>query len=354
MQATVKRGALLELLGKVKVAVPSRSPLPIAELILVRATKNRLELAATNLDVWLVGSCKAQVAKDGEVCLPPKLLESFLKSTKTDSVVLSNGTKGKAIAKIEAGSASALFDAGVAKDFPPRPEEDEKVGTIARLGKSLQEVAYAMAPDDSRPVLSGVCFRQARRGHLDFVAADGFRLAKTDARFKGNMAEPLIVPAPAVNVLVKLMPGDTVMKRGRASLSFASDGLELHCRAVQGTYPNYERLIPKKGAALTVRTADLKAAVKTVSSTVGKDKSLIRLRSNSKGLVVSSKSDEGETKSVIQARGKVKIAFNPKYLGDLLARSGEEMVLRTTSSSTPGVVRNNGTTHVIMPMFVQW
>jgi len=229
---------------------------------------------------------------------------------------------------------------------------------VAGLANGLKQVSYAMASDNARPVLNGVCFRP-NGGKLILAAADGFRLAETKVKAKGSLEET-IVPAKAVQLVERLMPSKVSVHRvketregHRDTISFVGDGLVLTVMVIQGTYPNYEQIIPKNGSPLTVDRKALKEALDVVSITLP-DTNAVRLNSVRGKLIVSTKDeDKGVTEAKVPARGKAQIAFDVRYLKDVLAKVNDKVTLRTSNAQSPGVVRQNGTIHVLMPMFVK-
>jgi DNA polymerase-3 subunit beta len=354
MRATTKRGALLETLGKVKGAVAAKHSLPIVGAILIRAGGGLLTLTATDLEVALTASCKASVGRQGAIAVLPKTLEAFLKAVKSETVTLSL-VNGKSL-RIEAGAVTTI-DGSDAKEFPEVKGVRGKPVLVTGLANGLKQVSYAMAREDSRPVLNGVLFNCVD-GHLVLAAADGFRLAQTKIKAKGQI-EKAIVPARAVQLVQKLMLGKVSIHRAaeprpnhRGTISFVGDGLVLTTMVIEGEYPNYERVIPKNGSPLRVESKALRDALDTVSITLP-DNGAVKLNAARGKLIVSTKNNEkGETEVKVPAKGKAMIAFNMPYIKDILAVVGSPLILRTTDAQSPGVVRQNGTIHVIMPMFV--
>jgi len=340
---------LLETLGKVKSAVPGKHLVPVAASVLIRAAGEQITLVGTNLEVALIASCKATVSRRGAVAVRPKELETFLKAAKADTVTLS--TKGNTL-RIEAGASSTTLEGYAAEDFPSVPGVKGKPVPVTGLASALKQVSYAMAKDGCRPVLNGVCLT-ADKGKLAVVAADGFRLAETTVKSRGPL-DRTVVPEKAVGIIERLMPDKISLYRDEKNISFVGDGLVLTAMITQGEYPNYKQVIPKGGSPMTVDSTALMDAFKTVAVTLP-DNNAIRLETKGGKLIVSTK-DSGKRETVVKvpAKGKVKIAFDARYLKDLLARVSGPMVLRTTTAQSPGVVKQNGTIHVVMPMFVEW
>jgi len=355
MRATTKRGALLETLGKVKSAVAAKHTIPVVGAILIRAGGGQLTLTGTDLEVALTASCKASVSRQGAVAVLPKTLEAFLKAVKSETVTLSL-VNGKSL-RVEAGAITTIegFDA---KEFPEVEGVRGKPVVVTGLANGLKQITYAMAKDDARPVLNGVFFHP-NGGNLVLAAADGFRLAETRVKANGRMEET-VVPAKAVQLVQKLMPGKVSVHRvkepregKRGTISFVGDGLVLTSMVIEGAFPNYEQVVPKNGSPVRVDSKALRDALDTVSITLPDNKA-VRLQAVRGKLIVSTKNAEkGETEVKVPAKGKTTIAFNMAYLKDLLANTTSPLIMRTTNAQSPGVVRQNGTIHVMMPMFVE-
>jgi len=348
MRATTQRMALLETLGKVKSAAATKHTVPVCSSVLVQCSGGQVTLAGTNLEVAVTASCKATVSRQGAIAVSPKSLEAFLKAAKADTVTLS--AKGKTL-QIEAGAFTSLEGFG-ADEFPKIEGVRGKAVDVTGLAAGLKQISYAMAENGNRPVLNGTCL-SADKGKLTAVACDGFRLALTTVKSRGVLDE-VVVPSRAVGIIERLMPGKVSICRDERYISFAGDGVVLTSLITQGEYPNYRQVIPKGGSGMTVDSTALKDAVKTVAVTLPKN-GAIRLQTRGGNLIVSTKSDEkGETTVKVPAKGKAKIGFDAAYLKDLLARTSGPMILRTKNAQSPGVVKQNGTLHVIMPMHVGW
>jgi len=356
MRATTQRGALLETLGKVKSAVAARHTLPILGSILINASGGQLIITGTDLEVALTASCKANVTRRGAIAVLPKTLEAFLKAVKADTVTLSLVSKVRL--KVEAGAITTI-DGFEAKEFPEVPSVRGKPIEVAGLANGLKQVSYAMAGDEARPALTGVSFA-SENGAMFLAASDGFRLAETKVKAKGQI-EQTIVPAKAVQLIEKLMPDKVSIHRTKArsqgkrpTISFVGDGLVLTAMAIQAQYPNYKQVIPKNGSPLTVDNKALKDALDITSITLP-DNEAVRLQTRGSNLIVSTKdTNKGETEVKVPAKGKAKTTFNARFLKDLLRKTDSPLKLRISSPQSPGVVRQNGTIHVLMPMFVEW
>jgi len=350
MRATTQRGALLETLGKVKSAVAVKHTLPVLGAVLIRATSdNNVWLSGTNLEVTLQGNCKANVSRPGAVAVLPKTLEAFLKAAKAETVTLSR--VGKSRLKVEAGAITTL-EGFEAKDYPSIPGVKGKAVEVTGLASGLKQISYAMSKDDARPVFNGVCLTPIN-GSMSLAATDGFRLAETKVKAKGQL-EQAIMPARAVQILEKLMPGKVSIHKKANNISFVGDGMVMTAMVIQGTYPDYKNVIPSGGSKLIVDKKALNDALGLVAITLP-DNGVVRFRTRAGNLVISTNDEsKGKTEARVPAKGRAKIAFNYPYVKDILGKAGDTLTMRIKNAQTPGVVRQNGTIHVLMPMSVQW
>jgi DNA polymerase III subunit beta len=350
MKCYVQRRELLETLSRVKPAVAVRATLPVCQSILLRAVSGQIWLTATNLEVALSASCKALVKRQGAVAIPPSLLEGFLKVSKTEEIILSLASQNSL--GIEAGEAKTVLHGFEAKDFPPVPKVIGLPTVVTGLASALKEISYAMAKEESRPVLTGVWFTP-KDGKIELACADGFRLAVTTVKAKGTI-DQMIVPGKAIWLIQQLMLGKVSIEKEKAVIKFISDGLILTTPAVQGTHPNYDQLIPRHGKPVTLDSQALRDALGMVLPTLGSS-DIVRLQKKKANLIVSTQDEGlGETSVKVPAKGKGKIAFNHTYLKEMVARLEGKISLRITDPATPGLIKDGKTIHVLMPMFVQW
>jgi DNA polymerase-3 subunit beta len=351
MRATVKRNELLDAVSKAKLASSRKATLPILASVLVWAGGGQVIVTGSDLETTLSAGCKASVSRKGAVCVDPTPLEKFLKAVKEDSIIVSQ--VGKASLKLElAKGAYTVIEGFDAKDYPEVKAASGKPVTFTGLADAIKQVFYAVATEEARPVLNGIYFRP-NGGNVHLVAADGFRLAETKVKCSGKIDE-VIVPAATADLVRKLIPGKVLVTRSRGRITFRANGYIISGAEIVGKFPDYEQVIPKNGSPLTVDKKELKRALDIVSITAG-NANPVKLFTKRGKLIVSTEDGESRTEVTVPAKGKTQIAFNIKYLADVLKMSsGDKFTLRTTVPSSPGCMRDNGTVHVLMPMFAQW
>jgi DNA polymerase-3 subunit beta len=243
------------------------------------------------------------------------------------------------------------------------------------LRQAVNQVVFAAATEESRPVLTGVD-AQFDGNIVTLAAADGFRLAVYRMPLATAVKEKaeVIIPARTLNELNRLIADDEetvdiTVNPNKSQVLFHLKKTQLVSQLVQGTFPKYSQLIPQNFAGrATMTVADFLRACKMASIFARDGSGIVRLIMTPGGelapgkIVISSKSEElgediGEIDAAVEGQ-EAKIAFNGKYLTDVLAVVKEQKVtLETTNPSSPGVIKPVGSDnylHVVMPMFVQW
>ena len=374
LQENLTRG--LSIVGR---AVASRSTLPITQNVLLETDRSMLKLSATNLEIAITTWIGAMIEEEGAITLPARLLTEFVGSLPSDRIDMEL-EQGSGVMTLVCGRAEARIHGARADDFPPIPQVEE--GVSARVGSqdfktAISRVVFAAAMDESRPVLTGVEAKLSG-DRFTLAAADGFRLAVQ----RGNLAEPVaeeigvIVPARTLNEINRILgdqddPVEIMMVPARGQVLFKVSGVEVVSQLLQGTFPNYDQLIPQNYDTRSVFDLQkLLGATRTAAIFARDGSNIIRLQmtppdeEGDKGkAVISARSEEvGENKGEVDTEamegGESKIAFNSRYLQEVLAvLERGQVALETTTSSSPGVfkpVDSDDYVHVVMPMFVQW
>jgi DNA polymerase-3 subunit beta len=371
LQENLQRG--LAIVGR---AVATRSTLPITANVLIQTDKGGLKLAATDLDIAISAWIGAKVDEPGATTVPSRLITDFVSSLPPATVNLEVPERGRQV-RLECARNESTINAMDAEDFPriasvsggAAVELDPKA-----LRRAIERVEFAAASDDSRPVLTGVHIK-SDGPRLTLASADGFRLAVADIHLEEPPPEPIevVIPARALREVARLIgdtnePVEMQLNPQKTQVQFALTDIELVAQLIQGTFPNYSQLIPSDyNTKATVSLEEFRREARIAAIFARDGSGIIRLQmfpgnGISGHLTISARADEiGNNEGTIDAdvEGEAsKIAFNSRYLQDVLnALSGEKVALETTSPSSQGVFRPVGDpdyVHVVMPMFVQW
>ena len=358
-------------------AVATRTTLPITQNVLISTDQSRLKLSATNLEIAISTWIGAQVEEEGAITVPARLFTELVTSLPEERIDLST-TEPSTGLSVRCARFEAQINGTDAEDFPPIPTvESGLVGAVEPhvLRDAIAHVAFAAATEESRPVLTGIKVEIAG-DDFTFAGADGFRLAV----FKGKLAEApsedvsFIVPAKALQEVGRLIGGQSEPIRftvtpAKSQALFRLENIEVVTQLIQGTFPNYAQLIPQAyDTRAVVNLQEFLRATRTASIFARDGSGIVRVQITGgtdgvpgKLSILSRAEEVGENQGEIDASvegGEAKIAFNSKYLSDVLGVLEEgEVALETTTSASPGVLRpvgNDQYVHVVMPMFVQW
>ncbi|MBM3131686.1 MAG: DNA polymerase III subunit beta [Chloroflexi bacterium] len=375
LQERLSRG-----LGIVGRAVATRSTLPITNHVLIATDDSRLKLVATNLEIAVSCWIGTQIEEEGAIAVPAGLLTDFVNSLPSEKLEIISEPQTQTMEIRIAGSKAyeARISGQKPDDFPPIPRVGEGMSTKVdprTLRKAVNQIVFAAAADDSRPVLTGG-YAEFSGETLTLAAADGFRLAVFTMPLALPVSENVgvIVPARSLRELDRLLrdqegPVEITVNPQRSQILFRMRDVEMVSQLVQGTFPDYKQLIPKNYSTRAVmNVTEFLRAIKSASVFArdgsGIVKSTIRPgEDGSSGRVeITARAEEiGENKVELGAAvegQEAKIAFNSKYLMDVFGiLEDQQVVLELTTASSPGVFRpveGADWVQVVMPMFVQW
>lgn len=351
-------------------AVATRSTLPVLSNILVAGEGDALTLTATNLEISLRVGVEAVVGEAFKTTLPAKLFTEFVGSLPDEEV------RGEYDGKVEKVHLEcAGFEANVkgidADEFPSIPEVEDGFTLPAEMLKRLIDLTtFNAATDESRPILTGVLVELG--DGITLAAADGFRLGVASADIGVDQNVEVIPPARALQELARLLGEGEVqvaISEARSQIMFETDGVELVSQLIEGNYPDYGQIIPETwGTRIVADCKEFLGAVRGASFFSREAANIVRLKLEKAGmtwsLIVSGRSVElGDYVASLEGVGvegdEIEIAFNAKYLADVLsACPTEEVMLELQTGGSPGVFKPVGAdgvewTAVVMPMRVR-
>src|SRR5215210_4284460 len=361
LKTTCARDELIRQLAIVSRAASTRTTVQVLAGILLRSEAGTLNLAATDMEISLRSSLDAEVGADGAVVIPGKLLVDIARSLPGEEVSIEQ-RQGEGMLEVVSGSAVYRIHTYNAEDFPrlPEPAGTEMVSIDAEaLLETSAKVSRAASRDESRPVLTGILVRfEGER--LVMAATDSYRLAVKETSMSAAGPElDAIVPARALLELGRIAPGASELQLGvqENQVLFASDGVLLTTRRIEGQFPNYRQLLPESFEhELALPREELLDAVRRVAVMAQRNAPL-RLRFAEGELTVSAQTqDVGEGRETMPASfssDALEIGFNPEFLRDgIESVEGDELRLKLISSLRPAVIQGEGDdfSYLIMPI----
>ena len=361
LKTSVPRDELIRQLAIVSRAASTRTTVQVLAGILLRAASGRLELSATDMEISLRSSLEANVGSEGSIVVPGRLLVDIARSLPGEDVVVEHRA-GEGIVEITSGAAVYRVHTYNPEDFPrlPDPAGTEMVtvdgdALLATSGK----VSRAASRDESRPVLTGILVRFEGE-NLIMAATDSYRLAVKET----GLSEPgpeldAIVPARALAELSRIAAGSAELELGvqENQVLFATDGVLLTTRRIEGQFPNYRQLLPESFEYEVVLPREELLEVVRRVSVMAQRNAPLRLRFAEGELIVSAQTqDVGEAKESMPApfSGEpLEIGFNPEFLRDgIESAEGDELRLKLISPLRPAVLQGAGEdfSYLIMPI----
>ncbi len=364
MKLTTLRETLLNPLTMVIGVVERRQTLPILANILIQADGKKLTVTATDLEVELKASIDMVVDEPGEVTLPARKLVDICRTLPAEAqlTLKINGEK----ALLTSGRSRFTLSTLPVKDFPvvdkfKSPTElNLKQSDLKQLIDSTQ---FAMAQQDVRYYLNGLML-EIQDKQLVSVATDGHRLSycHLDTTIASDSVQQIIIPRKGVQELSKLLSTDDEMvnvKIGSNHIAIISPALSFISKLIDGKFPDYDRVLPKKTEIKLLANKDTLSAALTRTSILSNEKYRgIRFSLSTNKLSIQAhnpEKEEAEEEIEIQYTGDdIEIGFNVNYLLEALAAIEDENVqismVDSSSSCLLQQPKNGNCKYVIMPM----
>lgn len=344
MQFTVTRQNLHQGLAAVSASIPSKTTLPVLSNILLETTDDGVWMSGTDLDVSIRVKVPAEVTEAGSLTAPGKKLQEITRELQDHPVEIS--TRGDQI-ELSCGQARFKLNGLPADEFPSLPEVDFD-GGMGVSGSELQSLihhtSFAVSTEESRPILNGVLW-EIRDGLMRMVATNGHRLARMAVHVgpSEGVGSNFIVPPAALQQVQRLFKDvDQIEVAWDASeegarknhLGFRSNGVEVYTRLIEGTYPNYEQVIPKdndKVAVIDKRAFESAVRRMAVVASDQTHRIRITLEENRMHLnVLTPDLGEGHDEMELSYGGEpLEIGFNATYLLEVLRYMPSEEIRMT-------------------------
>jgi DNA polymerase-3 subunit beta len=361
LKITCSRDELNRQLATVSRAASTRTTVQVLAGVLLRSEDGKLELSATDMEISLRTPLEAEVASEGAVVVPGKLLAELARLLPGEEVSIEH-RQGEGVVEIVSGAAVYRIHTYNAEDFPrlPDPAGTTMVAIDAEaVLETAAKVSRAASRDESRPVLTGILVRFEGE-NLVMAATDSYRLAVKETSMSGPGPElDAIIPARALMELSRVAQGASDLQLGlqENQVLFVSDGILLTTRRIEGQFPNYHQLLPESfESEVTLPRDELLEVVRRVSVMAQRNAPL-RLRFAEGELTVSAQTqDVGEAHEAMPAAfsgDALDIGFNPEFLRDgIESVEGDELRLKLISPLRPAVLQGTGDdfSYLIMPI----
>ncbi len=361
MKLQVTQENLNKALSSVSRIASGRNTLPILSNILIKTIKNRVSIAATNLNIAITHQIGSKVSEEGAITVPARLMQEFVSSL--PSGVIDLETEDNKL-HISAEKYQSTINGVSADEYPVMPAiaEGQKWSLDAEpLKQALQQVVFAASSDEARPVLTGV-YLHSEQGKGYIAATDSYRLAEKSL---GKMPSgiSLLLPATAMQDLLRIInDGENGVEviHDDQQVRFQVGDVELVTRLIDGNYPDYRKLIPTSFATTaTLKRSELMNITK-VSSLFARESAgsvTIHVDDTEKTVsirAIASQLGENTAAATATTKGAGDITLNSKYLIEALhALSSDQVSLNFNGKLEPCVLKSQDDPdylHLIMPL----
>ncbi|MBI2500199.1 MAG: DNA polymerase III subunit beta [Deltaproteobacteria bacterium] len=369
MEIKIEKEKLLNLLRWTQGIVEKRSPMVILSNLLLEAQDKNLRVTATDLEVVVTTEGEIDSKGSGRWVVSARHFFEIVREAPTTEIKLVS-SQGKGL-EIRSGKAHFKVVGMNPDEFPQIPPPTSK-GEVKidpdDLKDMIENTFYSVSTDETRYTLNALYFTGINgtdgKNLLRLVATDGHRLSYSEKEVdkKWKLEKGILLPRKGVQELKKLLSegeGDVFVTSDEKIISFRRGGVSLSIRLTEGEYPQYEQVIPKEtDKVISVERDPFAGSLRRASILTAHEGRGVRLEISSGILEVSSAhADLGEAKEelAIDYRGpKFDVAFNPKYLLDILSvLQDEKVVLELKDDVSPCVIRSEfdrGFLALVMPM----
>jgi DNA polymerase III subunit beta len=349
VKISLERDALLTQLQTVSRVASTRSAIQALSGIQLSAASDTCELRATDMDVGLRVPLDAEVAREGVVVLPARLIVDVVRSLPAPAVSLELRAAEQDV-ELVSGKATFHIRTLRTEDFPPFPEPDPdsavSLPAEAFVSTALK-VAGSASRDETRPVLTGILVSASER-ELRMVATDSYRLSVKETALESPLSSSfeVNVPARALQELARVSAhadDDLSVSVRQNQVLFVLGRVILSSRLIDGQFPNYRQLLPESFEhELRIAGGELTDVVRRISLLAQKNAPL-RLAFEPGELTVSAQTpDVGEAQESLPVafQGEsLEIGFNPEFLrAGLEAIEDGDVLLKLISPLRPGLI----------------
>ena len=361
---TCEKQEILEGISIVQKAITGKSTMPILEGIYIKTNEmdSSLTLIGSDMDVSIQTTVNANIIEQGSIVIDAKIFGEIIRKLPNSTIKIE--TIENQVIRITCEK--SVFDVVYmnTNEFPELPEinEDLKISVNQNILKNMiKGTSFAIAQDETRPILQGILF-EVKNKNLNLVALDGYRLAIKSEFLDSDIEIEVVIPGKTLNEVSKILEDvDDIVDITFTNnhILFNLEKTKIISRLLEGKFINYNSLLPQEHKlSLSVNRQELQNSIER-ASLMAKDgnTNLIKLDIQQDNLIISSNSQLGKVREEISMKlqgDEIQIAFNSRYLLDVLKNMEEdEVVMKMTSSISPCVIEeknNENAKYLVLPV----
>lgn len=372
MKFTIERAILLKTLSHVQSIVEKRNTIPVLSNVRIEALADGISFKATDMDTEITEVTDAKIAEKGATTAPAHMLYDIVRKLSDGAEVQITFPDEKGQLSIASGRSKFSLPTIAVEDFPVITDDELPI-SFAMSKEDLKDVIdrtqFAASTEETRYYLNGLYVHaKTEKGTkvLRVVATDGHRLACVETPLpKGaEKMEGVIIPRKTVAEIRKLLDdsdSETIsLSLSENKICFVLKDVTLTSKLIDGTYPDYERVIPTNNdKVLELSAKDLSTAVDRVSVVAERTRAIKLITSKNHLVITTSSPDLGSALEELEATYKadaLEVGYNFRYLLDILSEiKGDKVQMTFSDSSSPSIVRDTSDSsaiYVLMPMRV--
>ena len=346
----------------VQKAITGKTTMPILEGIYIKADSNGLTLIGSDMDLSIETKVEAQVENEGSIVIDSKIFGEIIRKLPDTNVsieILENDT-------VQITCEKSVFNVVYMNpdEYPelPKVDQDKKVKVPQNILRNMiKSTSFAIAQDETRPILQGVLF-ELKDKKLNLVALDGYRLAIKSEFLDNDFDVEVVIPGKTLNEVSKIMEDsddEVEITFTNNHILFNLNSTKIISRLLEGNFVNYNSLLPQEYKILiNLDREELQNGIERASLMAKEgNTNLIKLEILEDTMVITSNSQLGKVREevAINLQGEpMQIAFNSKYLLDVLkSMEDNSVLLEMTSSVTPCVIKgkdDNSYKYLVLPV----
>lgn len=334
----------------VQKALTGKTTMPILEGIYISATKEKVTLIGSDMDVSIETIIDADVLQEGKVVIDSKIFGEIIRKLPNSDIkieITENDT-------VQITCEKSVFNVVYmnADEYPALPSVDTNTEISFPqniLKDMIKGTSFSIALDETRPILQGILF-EIKENNLNLVALDGYRLAIKSEYVDSDLEKDIVIPGKTLNEVSKILEDSEEL----VNITFSENHIlfnlgetKIVSRLLEGKFVNYVSLLPQEHKILiTVDKQQLQNGIERASLMAKEGNSnLIKFDIQEENLIITSNSQLGKVREEVQIDlqgDQIEIAFNSKYLLDVLKNIEDEKInLELTSSVSPCIIKPN-------------
>ena len=350
MRFIVSSSYLLKKLQIIGGVINSNNTMSILENFLFELSENKLTVSASDLETTIKGVIEVESTDTASIVVPYKILIDTLKTFTAEQALTFTINDNNTIDIVSNNGKYTLAYLD-SQEFPTVVEIENANRVTLRgdiLATAIQSTFFATGNDDLRPIMNGVFFNFTEEA-LIFAATDAHKLVKYERQdIKSEQPAAFVIPKKPLNLLKGILSQSetqVTIEYNESNAKFSFDQLDYVCRLIDGTYPNYEAVIPKENPnKLIVNRTLLLNSTKRISNFASKATHQMRVKITGNSLQIFAEDIEynnraNETIPCNYEGDDMEIGFNSKFFMEMLSNlSSEDILLEMSYSNRPGIL----------------